>query len=225
MFAPTLPPPGLIYFADPMCSWCWGFAPVIAEVAVRFGETLPIRLVMGGLRPGTETPMTPQGWAEIGGHWRHVEAASGQPFKWDILAREGFVYDTDPAARAVVLMRKLSPDRALGYLLAIQQAFYADNLDVTSLEVLADLAAQLGAQRAPFRQGLEDPALKDETWADYGVSQRAGVSGFPTLVGGPNEAGAYGVITRGFQPADLILPLLDRWMAARDVEQTAELNG
>ena len=22
-----------IYFADPMCSWCWGFAPVIEKIA------------------------------------------------------------------------------------------------------------------------------------------------------------------------------------------------
>ena len=25
-------PPRLIYFADPMCSWCYGFAPEMAEV-------------------------------------------------------------------------------------------------------------------------------------------------------------------------------------------------
>jgi len=45
--------PHLIYFADPMCSWCWGFAPVIAQVRERYGEALPVRLVLGGLRPGT----------------------------------------------------------------------------------------------------------------------------------------------------------------------------
>ena len=24
--------PILWYFADPMCSWCWGFSPVISEI-------------------------------------------------------------------------------------------------------------------------------------------------------------------------------------------------
>ncbi|MDB5418474.1 MAG: dithiol-disulfide isomerase, partial [Phenylobacterium sp.] len=24
--------PHLIYFADPMCSWCYGFSPVIEEI-------------------------------------------------------------------------------------------------------------------------------------------------------------------------------------------------
>ena len=40
----------LVYFADPMCSWCYGFSPVIREIADHFGERLPVEVVMGGLR-------------------------------------------------------------------------------------------------------------------------------------------------------------------------------
>nr|MBA3324286.1 DsbA family protein [Paracoccaceae bacterium] len=43
----------LLYVADPMCSWCWGFAPVIADIRAAFRDRLPLHLVMGGLRPGT----------------------------------------------------------------------------------------------------------------------------------------------------------------------------
>jgi len=32
----------LVYFADPMCSWCWGFAPAIEALAEVRGDTLPI---------------------------------------------------------------------------------------------------------------------------------------------------------------------------------------
>ena len=49
--------PHLVYFADPMCSWCWGFAPVINAIRGRYGERLPVRLIVGGLRPGTTEPM------------------------------------------------------------------------------------------------------------------------------------------------------------------------
>ena len=46
-----------IYFADPMCSWCWGFAPVIEQtLRRRYGEAIPVRLVLGGLRPGPPSP-------------------------------------------------------------------------------------------------------------------------------------------------------------------------
>lgn len=51
-------PSHLLYIADPMCSWCWGFSPIIEKVRDHFGEALPMELLMGGLRPGTEEPMT-----------------------------------------------------------------------------------------------------------------------------------------------------------------------
>src|SRR5690242_2695034 len=137
-------PAQLIYFADPMCSWCWGFAPVIRAIRRRFGAGLPIRLVMGGLRPGTHKPMTAEAWAEIDRHWAHVAEASGQPFHPDLKLREGFVYDTDPGARAVVIVRRFDMEMAIAFLERAQRAFYAENQDVTDPEVLADLAGEFG---------------------------------------------------------------------------------
>ena len=39
----------LIYFADPMCSWCWGFSPAMEAVTAKYGDQLPVRLILGGL--------------------------------------------------------------------------------------------------------------------------------------------------------------------------------
>ncbi|HEY9219025.1 MAG TPA: DsbA family protein, partial [Phenylobacterium sp.] len=127
-----------------------------------------------------------------------------------------FVYDTDPAARAVVLVRRLAPERALAFLHRVQRAFYAEGRDVTSHPVLGELAAELGLPADQVQAALSDETLKQETWSDYAMSQGAGVSGFPTLVGGPNEAGVYGVVTRGCAPAAQILATIDDWLARAD---------
>ena len=204
--------PHLIYFADPMCSWCYGFSPVLDDIRRAFGRTLPIRVVMGGLRPGTEAPMTEAAKLELAGHWRHVNDATGLPFNAAGMAREGFVYDTDPAARAVVVVRHDGEELAAGYLTRAQRAFYAEGRDVTSPDVLADLAAELGLDRERFLEQWASDEAKQETWRDYAISQRAGVTGFPTLVAGPNEEGAYGVVTRGFAPGEQVLGVLKEWM-------------
>jgi len=99
---PASPTKHLVYFADPMCSWCYGFAPVIAELAERFEERLPLQMVMGGLRAGNTTPMRTEDKAYIRSAWTNVNQATGQPFDFHFLEREGFVYDTEPACRAVV---------------------------------------------------------------------------------------------------------------------------
>src|SRR5690348_154615 len=122
--------PHLIYFADPMCSWCWGFVPVVAQIRKIWGDNLPIRLVMGGLRPGTDKPVTEAAKASMREHWGHVTEASGQPFDYGFFDREGFVYDTDPAARAVTLVRRHDETLALAYMVRVQGAFYAQNRDV-----------------------------------------------------------------------------------------------
>ncbi len=204
--------PHLIYFADPMCSWCWGFAPVIAAIAAIFGDELPIRLVMGGLRPETDTPMTEATRREVRGHWRHVAEATGQPFDYGLFERPDFIYDTDPAAQAVVLVREQAPELALKFLGQVQRAFYAEGRDVTSTEVLADLTVDLGFDREAILGRLGDEALKQATWTDYAISQRAGVTGFPTLIAGPNPDGTYGLVARGYRGADDVLAALAGWL-------------
>ena len=52
-----MPDHRLVYFADPMCSWCYGFAPVVSVLAERFEERMPLQVVMGGLRAGNAAPM------------------------------------------------------------------------------------------------------------------------------------------------------------------------
>ena len=203
--------PHLIYFADPMCSWCYGFSPALDEIRRAFGRALPIRLVMGGLRPGTDQPMTEAARLEVGAHWRHVHEASGLPFDGSVLA-EGFIYDTDPAARAVVVLRRTDPEVALTYLGRLQRAFYAEGRDITRGEVLADIAAEVGAERETFLAQWTAEDAKEETWRDYAVSQRAGVTGFPTLVAGPNAEGVYGVVTRGYAPPDQVVAVLRDWL-------------
>lgn len=202
----------LIYFSDPMCSWCWGFSPVVTAIQRRFGSGLPIRLVMGGLRPGTDTPMSAEAWSGLAGHWVHVTEASGQPFHPDLAQRTGFVYDTDPAARAVVILRRYDMAMAIAFLQRAQQAFYAENQDITDAGVLADLAAEFGVERESFLSLMASEEAKKETWSDYATSQRAGVTGFPTLVAGPNAEGVYGAVTRGYNTPEQVLAVLDAWL-------------
>jgi len=160
-----MPTPHLIYFADPMCSWCYGFSPVLDDIRRAFGRTLPIRVVMGGLRPGTETPMTEAAKLEVAGHWRHVNDATGLPFDGAGMAREGFIYDTDPAARAVVVLRREGEELAAAYLSRVQRAFYAEGRDVTQGPVLADLVAELGVEPDRFLEQWGSEEAKAEPGA------------------------------------------------------------
>ncbi|HAB02762.1 MAG TPA: disulfide bond formation protein DsbA, partial [Pseudomonas sp.] len=43
----------LLYVMDPMCSWCWGFAPVASALIEQAAQAgIATHLVAGGLRSG-----------------------------------------------------------------------------------------------------------------------------------------------------------------------------
>ena len=207
--------PHLVYFADPMCSWCWGFAPAIDAIATRHPD-LPIRLVLGGLRPFNDKPMDAAAKAEIRRHWEHVATASGQPFDYGFFERTGFVYDTEPAARAVVAARRLDPGRTFKLNRRIARAFYAENRDVTDPVVLAALAQEEGLDAERFAAVFAEAATREETLADFAVTKASGVTGFPTLVAGPVErdGGRFEAIALGFLPVDQVLARVDEFLAA-----------
>lgn len=170
----------LLYFADPLCSWCYGFGPQLARLLERHPGTR-LDLVMGGLRPFNTETMSPAFREMLRGHWKHVHEASGLPFAEAILARDDFVYDTEPPCRAVVTGRALDAAKARELLGAIQAAFYRDGREVTRAPVLADIAAECGYAREAFLGRLESEEMRAETRLDFSTAQSLGVSGFPTL--------------------------------------------
>ncbi|MEM7540648.1 MAG: DsbA family protein [Pseudomonadota bacterium] len=200
----------LVYFADPMCSWCWGFSPAIARVASEHTHEMPLTVVMGGLFAGTARTWDDHTKTTIKEHWHHVEEASGQPFDHRFFEREDFIYDTEPSCRAVVTARRMSQHNALPFLAALQGAFYRDGRDITRKEILIEIASEFGIDGDAFDASFDSPETLDETQRDFALSQRAGVQGFPTLMGLAN--GQPMLLSPGFQSDETIDLILQRFI-------------
>ncbi len=205
----------LLYVMDPMCSWCWGFAPVLDALAGRTAEQgVALHLVAGGLRPGTVQALDGTTREHILRHWQAVTARTGQPFRFEAALPEGFVYDTEPASRALVAARSLAPERVWPLVRAIQQAFYVEGRDVTRAATLAALAEQAGLPRQAFAAAFDSAEQRLAT-AD---GLRAGPAiwaspDFPTLLA--ERKAQLALLTNGYQPLERLAPLLDRWLERR----------
>ncbi len=195
----------LIYVADAMCSWCYGFARTLDALLADPREARPLQLalVMGGLRPYTEEPLSAARAEEIWGHWHHVHEATGQPFAaapHTALHEPGFVYDTEPAARATVTVRKHWPQHTWLYFRAVQEAFYAEGRNVTRPEVLADIAEARGLPRADFAKLFASTDMREATRNDFAQTQEWGLNGFPALIA---ERGTeLHLVAQGYTPID-----------------------
>jgi putative protein-disulfide isomerase len=200
----------LLYVMDPMCSWCWGFAPVAeALIAQARDAGVPTRLIPGGLRTGGSA-LDASTRKYILEHWQAVADATGQPFRFEGAMPDGFVYDTEPACRALVSARELDAERVWPLLASIQRSFYQHGSDVTTAPQLVELAEQAGFDRAVFAETFARGETRSLTNADFGWVQDLGIAGFPTLLAERN--GQLALLTNGYQPLERLQPLLGRWL-------------
>jgi putative protein-disulfide isomerase len=179
----------LIFVGDPMCSWCYGFGKELAALAARHPE-LPLEIMVGGLRAGATNVLDDNGKQFRLAHWARVEESSGLPFnRKALLARENFVYDTEPICRAVVTARRVAPEaNQLAVFRALQRAFYVDGLDTTDGAALAQAAAAELAEQgyevdaATFHEAWSHPAAVAATLAEFAQVQAMGIRSFPALL-------------------------------------------
>jgi putative protein-disulfide isomerase len=213
----------ILVIVDPMCSWCWGFSPTVEAMAGEYAGRVPVFPIVGGLRPLTAEPMSGRAKAEVRHHWADVENASGQSFDYSFFDRDGFIYDTEPACRALVTVRTLKPEAALGFLAAQHQAFYAENRDITDHDVLVDLAETAGVDRASFVDIFPTRKMIYLTASDFFRSQSMGVTGFPTVVLRTDEK--LSLLTAGFRSFEDLKPQLDDWLESKpEVQNAAETD-
>jgi putative protein-disulfide isomerase len=153
-------------------------------------------------------------------HWRHVHEMTGLPFVFSgsPMQADGFIYDTEPACRAVVTARHLNASAALELLHAIQRACYAEGRDVTLPSVLAQIAGGCGLNEAAFTEAFHSLAMKEATRDDIALTQRVGVTGFPTLC--VDAGDRLQLINAGYVKAEAIEGGLQRLAENADQEPT-----
>ncbi|MDX2301637.1 MAG: DsbA family protein [Microscillaceae bacterium] len=202
--------PEIIYVGDPLCSWCWGAAPELSLLKERFKAQMDFKILLGGLRPGTNTVMSDHQKLFLKKHWLEIESLTGQKFNYQILERHDFIYDTEPPARAVFCMRAINPDLEFDFFKAIQKAFYVENKNTNSLETYLDICEEFFMERDIFEKLFFTEDAQSGTLDDFEQTRMLGVMGFPTVLLKIGEK--YKLITRGYEKYEAMEQKLLVWL-------------
>ncbi len=198
----------LIYIADPMCSWCWGFSPVLEKIQCRYQGRVSFQFMVGGLRLGNTERFDGSRRAYILQHWYAVHERTGQPFNFEFQMGPTFTYDTEPASRAILATRQLAPSKEFVFMKHIQESFYVQNADVTKPEVLEGLTVNLGLDGVQFRQRFQDPRTKEAVWQEFDQARQLGVNRFPTLL--IRQGDDVSTLMHGYQSFEELVPIIDQ---------------
>ncbi|WP_141562814.1 MULTISPECIES: DsbA family protein [Pseudomonas] len=176
------------YIGDPMCSWCWGISPVIEGLAAYCSaQGIAFVLTVGGLRAGGGDPWTEPFKAFLRNEWAHIQQVTGQPFGGDLLSRDTFNYDTEPACRAVVTaammieLQELETFTVLDFFKAVQYKFYVEGQDPTQVEFYRSIC-DLGLNFSEFVLLFESPMMKRRVEQEFKSCRSWGINAFPSIL-------------------------------------------
>lgn len=195
-----------IEFTDPVCTWCWGSEPVLRKLETHYGDQLRIGFVMGGLVKDIHDFYdshngiggdAEQSNAQIVKHWLEASERHGMPVK-----SEGFhlfsnecssTYPQNIAYKAAQMEDQTLADR---FLRRIREASAAEARQTSRLEILIELAAEVGLDVADFVERMNDGSAEAAFEQDLRLTAEFGAQGFPTFL---VKYGEKGILLRGYQ--------------------------
>ncbi|MFP7655344.1 DsbA family protein [Chryseobacterium proteolyticum] len=207
----------LYYFTDPMCSWCYGFSPVMKKLKESY-PNIDLQIISGGFAPESKQKVTKEYKDFLEYHWRNVNLRSGQYFDHSMkFVSDSFHYDTEPSSRALVVVQRFLPEKDCEFLSLMQSAFYVEGKDITNAEVLAKLAKEIGVDKNIFLESFHSEAMKWKTAQGFQFSKQLGVKGFPTLL--TFENGIVKILTHGFQSFESLKEIIEETLTTMSIPE------
>ena len=193
---------------------------MLEKLKENYGENLKIALMLGGLRPETTEPITTELREEILHHWHMVHEKTGQNFNFDNPMPDGFIYNTEPASRAVIAISEINPECTLPYFKSIQEAFYCERKNVAEVTVLKDLACGFSIDPDEFMDHFVSENVKNKTLSHFQHTRQAEVRGFPTLVISAERS--FKMLANGYRPFDDIRREIDNWLSENSLNEASK---
>ncbi|MCC3860115.1 DsbA family protein [Pseudemcibacter aquimaris] len=196
----------LYYIHDPMCSWCYGFAPTWQKIMDQLPDDIAVEYVVGGLAPDSDEPMPEATTRMVKGAWHKINEMLGTEFNFDFWENNTPRRSTYPACRAVLAARAQGYEKEM--IAAIQTAYYRHALNPSDDHVLIGLADELSMGIEKFKSDLNSDEINQELMGQIMLSRKLTHRGFPSLVLAHN--GNHHFIEHDYLDADVTLSKVDK---------------
>ena len=178
----------LVYVHDPMCSWCWGFRPVLQQLLQSLPGEVEVKRVLGGLAPDSNSPMSEEQQNYLQHTWRVIqEKIPGTEFNFNFWADCKPRRSTYPACRSVIAARQHGSEYDERMTYAIQKAYYLESKNPSDDSTLIGLAESLGLDPFGFSEDLHSPSTHLVLTEEINFTRQLGIQGFPGLILVVNE--------------------------------------
>lgn len=170
----------LYYVYDPMCSWCWGYAPTWQLLRQNIPQYINVRYCVGGLAPDSDDVMEDDMQVFLQNTWHKIARQLGTQFNFDFWQECTPRRSTYNACRAVIIAREYNQEKQM--LLAIQQAYYLHAKNPSDIAVLKQLFDDIGIDCTELDSRFKSPQLEQKLLKEISQARQLPIQGFPSLV-------------------------------------------
>lgn len=171
----------IIYFSDPLCSYCWGTEPMLEKLKSEYGQYFDIEYKAGGMLPNWEIFFRENGAtpAKVAQHWVSASKDIG-------IELNGDVWLEDPPASSFPPSIALKAAQLQGFRKSVdfyrreRQMLFHEKTNIAKKENLLKAALESGLDVKKFDEDFEGEAkiLFEE---DLELARKLHVNLFPTL--------------------------------------------
>ncbi|WP_041793655.1 2-hydroxychromene-2-carboxylate isomerase [Pararhodospirillum photometricum] len=175
-------PEPLTFYFDFTSPYSWIAAERLTQIAQRHTREVRGRAILvgplmqeSGNRPLAEQPLK-------GAYFRRDVERCFRLYGLTGRLPDVFPLNTAAAARGFHLIRDQSREAARLYALAVFRAYFQDQRDIGAAEVVADIAAGLGHERAAFLAAITSAPWKQRLFEEVERARKDGVCGVPYVL-------------------------------------------
>ncbi len=196
--------PILFYCYDAYCGWCYGFSPVMIQIANQF-PNLQIEVLSGGMI----LPEKPVHISATAGYiqsaYKTVEEYSGVSFGPDYLWHinnpdlSDWYPNSEKPAIALSIFKEIYPEKQVEFAADLQKALHFEGRDLTDNESYKHLLEKYSIQPELFYERLKSEEYKEKANYEFALVKQLQVTGYPFLLL-QESATKFHLLARGYTP-------------------------
>lgn len=207
----------IYYVYDPLCSWCYGFSPVIKKTKTIYKDQFNFEVISGGMQSGERKQPVSAIRDYLKGAYKDVTARTGVEFGdkfMEVLEEGERMLDSIPPSIALSIVKDLKPEQALNFAASIQEAIYFDGFDWNSEDAYLPYIEDYDLDPEDFKRKFNEAYYLEKTLKDFKLAANFGVTGFPSVILKKDDK--YYLIAQGFIPFEQLDATIKQVLTTQD---------
>lgn len=199
--------PLLIYCYDAYCGWCYGFSPVIKQIAETFKDDIATEVLSGGMMIEENVAPIEKIAPFIQTAYSRVEELTGIKFGEDFLwhinhpDQSDWVMNSEKPAIALCIFKEYYPEQQIAFAADLQYALNYEGRDLDDDEAYRHLLEKYGIHPEAFYTKLNSEEYKEQAYYEFALCKQLQVTAFPAVLMQLSET-KFHLLARGYTDYD-----------------------